>query len=217
MPGPGPRGEAPRGPSLGPGAIPAWIDGALRPVGEAEIHRRGLRHPAVSTFVTRGQRLLIRRRPLSTYLAPGLWTATCHAHPAWGEAPEDAAARHLAAELGLSRLALSHRGRVEYRADLAGGLHDHEVVEIFRAELDPHRRATPGGAAGRAPAEGPWRGRAEARAASGRAEPADAIWVGLEDLADEMLRRAERFAPWLRLAFAEHMALIFDDPSKAAP
>ena len=212
MRGPPPQGEVRRGRRPGAGAVPAWIDGVLRPADEIEVHRRGLRHKAVSVFVTSGRRVLIRRRPLSTYIAPGLWDASCHAHPAWDEAPEDAAARHLAAEFGLSGLDWSHRGRVEYRADLAGGLRDHEVVEVFRAEADHHRGAMRAGAMDPDPG-GP---AGLARMGGSRRDPADAIWIGLDDLADEMVRRAERFAPWLRLALAEHMAPIFVDPPEDA-
>ena len=34
--------------------IPAWRDGRLTPVDKLEVHRLGLRHPAVSVFVNAG-------------------------------------------------------------------------------------------------------------------------------------------------------------------
>ena len=37
-------------------SIPAWVDGRLAPVDKLAAHRLGLRHKAVSVFVTRGPR-----------------------------------------------------------------------------------------------------------------------------------------------------------------
>ena len=42
--------------------IPAWRDGRLVPVDKLEVHRLGLRHLAVSVFVTIGDEVLIQRR-----------------------------------------------------------------------------------------------------------------------------------------------------------
>ena len=183
-----------------PGApIPAWVDGALVPVTEFEVHRRGLRHQAVSVFVMRGARTLIRRRSLATYLAPGLWSNACHAHPAWGEAPEACAVRHLRADLGAGGLTLGRRGQAEYRADLGGGLSEHELVEVFRTELyaATHDRRTVGAAASR-------------RTLGGSTRALETLWIDLEDLAAEVTRRAERFTPWLHIALTEHLPLLLD-------
>jgi isopentenyl-diphosphate delta-isomerase len=177
--------------------IPAWVEGALAPVPELDVHRRGLRHQAVSVFLMREARTLICRRSLATYLAPGLWSAACHAHPAWGEDARACAVRHLEASLGAGRraweAALHHRGQAEYRADLGGGLSEHERVDVFRAEAPADLR--PMALAGSAPRRG----------GSG---PAEALWIDLDDLLAEALRRAERFTPWLRVALADHLPLI---------
>ncbi len=37
-----------------PDLIPAFVDGHLRPVEKLEVHQKGLRHLAISVFVTRG-------------------------------------------------------------------------------------------------------------------------------------------------------------------
>ena len=52
--------------------VPAWVNGMLRPVEKLEVHRRGLRHPAVSVFVIDGPRTLLQRRALGKYHTPGL-------------------------------------------------------------------------------------------------------------------------------------------------
>lgn len=114
--------------------IPAWLDGTLTPVDKLEVHRLGLRHPAVSVFVMDGSRTLLQRRALGKYHTPGLWANACCTHPHWGEAPIDCAARRLRQELGLSGLDLRPAGRIEYRADVGNGLTEHELVEVFVAE-----------------------------------------------------------------------------------
>ena len=81
--------------------IPAWVDGRLTPVDKLEVHRRGLRHPAVSVFVLDGERTLIQRRALGKYHTPGLWANACCTHPRLGEEPAACALRRLREELGI--------------------------------------------------------------------------------------------------------------------
>ena len=71
--------------------IPAWVEGVLQPVEKLAAHLDGLRHKAVSVFVTRGDQLLIQQRALGKYHTPGLWANTCCTHPHWGEADIDCA------------------------------------------------------------------------------------------------------------------------------
>ena len=68
-----------------PVMIPAWVDGTLMPVEKLEVHRRGLRHQAISVFVMDGDRVLLQQRALGKYHTPGLWANTCRTHPPWGE------------------------------------------------------------------------------------------------------------------------------------
>ena len=82
--------------------IPAWVDGKLAPVEKMSVHRRGLRHKAVSVFVTRGAEVLIQRRALDKYHSAGLWANTCCTHPHWGKSAASCARRRLAEELGLT-------------------------------------------------------------------------------------------------------------------
>jgi isopentenyl-diphosphate delta-isomerase len=79
--------------------------------------------------------VLIQRRALEKYHTPGLWANTCCTHPFWGEASLDCATRRLGEELGLIDVALEFRDTVEYRADVGGGLIEHEVVDIFVGEV----------------------------------------------------------------------------------
>jgi isopentenyl-diphosphate delta-isomerase len=166
--------------------IPAWVDGTLTPVEKIEVHRRGLRHLAVSVFVMAGEDVLLQKRAAGKYHTPGLWTNTCCTHPAWGEDSLACAIRRLDQELGIAGLAPLLRDRVEYRADVGGGMTEHEVVDIFVAEarrdlpLDPDP-----------------------------AEVAETRWINLYDLAAEAQRHPGRFTPWVRIYLSEHMDRIF--------
>jgi isopentenyl-diphosphate delta-isomerase len=166
--------------------IPAWVDGTLTPVDKLEVHQRGLRHKAVSVFVIDGEKVLIQQRAMGKYHTPGLWANTCCTHPQWGEPPADCATRRLREELGITGLYPNHRDRVEYRADVGGGLIEHEVVDIFIAYATPGMTLAP--------------------------DPSEVMataWVGLYDLAADTLRHPARYTPWLRIYMEKHKDAIF--------
>ena len=105
--------------------IPAWIDGKLQPFEKLAAHQQGVRHMAVSVFVMAEGKVLIQQRALGKYHTPGLWANTCCTHPIWDEDMTVCAVRRLDDELGIKGLAPVHRGEVEYRADVGGGLIEH--------------------------------------------------------------------------------------------
>lgn len=162
--------------------IPAWVDGALTPVGKLEVHERGLKHPAVSVVILSGDQMLIQRRALGKYHTPGLWANACCTHPNWGEDPEDCAKRRLMEELGVQDLNLRHMTQLEYRADVGGGLIEHEVVELFVAETS-----------------------LELTMDLNPEEVMDARWIGIEALHSEIATDPNAFTPWFRIYVAEHL------------
>jgi isopentenyl-diphosphate Delta-isomerase len=166
--------------------IPAWVDGSLMPVGKLAVHQQGLRHMAVSVFVMDGTRVLIQQRALGKYHTPGLWANTCCTHPRWDEDPAACARRRLREELGIEGLYPAFADRLEYRADVGGGLTEHEVVDVFVA---------------RAPAALPL--------APNPDEVMATRWVDLYDLSAELRRNPAPFTPWLRIYMTEHMERIF--------
>ncbi|MGR3502054.1 isopentenyl-diphosphate Delta-isomerase [Pseudaestuariivita sp.] len=165
--------------------IPAWVDGEITPVEKLEVHERGLRHKAVSVFVMDGDKVLLQRRALTKYHTPGLWANTCCTHPDFGEEPEECARRRLFEELGITGVRPVHRGQVEYRADVGGGLIEHEVVEIYRADA-----------------------RSDIEMTLNPDEVSDTRWVDLDTLGEEIAATPEVFTPWLRIYLAEHRGLI---------
>ncbi|PKP65257.1 MAG: isopentenyl-diphosphate delta-isomerase, partial [Alphaproteobacteria bacterium HGW-Alphaproteobacteria-8] len=126
-----------------------------------------------------GDALLIQRRALGKYHCGGLWANTCCSHPHWGEAPDAAAARRLREELGFST-PLAATGVSEYRADVGGGLIEHERVHMFRGVTNA----------------------ATLTLALDPAEVAETRWVTPEKLRAEMAAHPEAFTPWFRIYVA---------------
>ncbi|WP_372803939.1 isopentenyl-diphosphate Delta-isomerase [Loktanella salsilacus] len=166
--------------------IPAWVDGTLQPVDKLDAHVRGLRHKAVSVFVLRGDQILIQQRALGKYHTPGLWANTCCTHPHWDEDAATCAARRLTEELGITGLTLHHKGQIEYRADVGGGLIEHELVEVYLAHAPNDLHIAP--------------------------DPTEVMgtrWITLPDLTAQIAATPDAFTPWLRIYLAEHAAAIF--------
>lgn len=166
--------------------VPAWVDGTLTPVDKLDAHLLGLRHRAVSIFALDGDRILIQQRAAGKYHTPGLWANTCCTHPLWDEDPRDCAIRRLDEELGITGTNPLFRQQVEYRADVGGGMIEHEVVDIFVVEADATLSVTP------------------------NPEEVQAVrWVARDILEREVSKDPTRFTPWLRIYLAEYSATIF--------
>lgn len=166
--------------------IPAWVNGRLQPVEKLEAHVKGLRHKAVSVFVLRGDAILMQQRALGKYHTPGLWTNTCCTHPSWDEPAADCAARRLREELGIEGLQCEQRHHLEYRADVGGGLVEHEVVDVFVAETGPSLAVTP--------------------------NPDEVMavkWIPFDKLRAEVEAKPENYTPWLRIYLRDHAQHIF--------
>lgn len=167
-------------------SIPTWLDGALVPLPKIDVHRRGLRHMAVSVFLTDGDQTLLQQRALTKYHTPGLWANSCCTHPLWGEAAIDCAKRRVFEELGIEGIRPEPVGQIEYRADVGNGMIEHEVVDVFRAPLQ--------------------------RTAAVRPNPDEVLnwrWTSLDELFRDVAAAPERFTPWLKIYLSDHAAQIF--------
>ena len=172
--------------------IPTWVNGELTPVEKLEAHVKGLRHKAVSVFVLKGDAVLMQQRAMCKYHTPGLWANTCCTHPEWDEAPLDCAQRRLNEELGITGLTPKHRHHLEYRADVGGGLIEHEVVDVYVAEATDDMPLAP--------------------------NPDEVMaveWIGYEDLLRMIDDTPERFTPWARIYLQEHAQTIFGKMAEA--
>ncbi len=165
--------------------IPAWVDGQLAPVDKLAAHVQGLKHLAVSVFVINGDEILIQRRALNKYHTPGLWANTCCTHPLWQEASPDCARRRLQQELGVCGLDLQFRQQLEYRADVGGGMTEHEVVDVFLAHAGRDLELNPD-----------------------PEEVMDARWISYRALLAEIADAPVRFTPWLRIYLRDHAETI---------
>lgn len=157
------------------------VDAADRPIGTAgklAAHRAGRLHRAISVFVLNdGDELLLQRRAEGKYHSGGLWSNACCSHPRPGERTEDAARRRLMEELGFS-CPIEHAFGMVYRADVGGGLVEHEYDHIFLGRWNGSPRPDP-------------------------TEVADWKWVPLAALLDEVLRHPGRFTYWFRVALLQ--------------
>ena len=166
--------------------IPAWVNGTLVPVEKLEAHTRGLKHRAVSVFVLRGTEVLLQQRAAGKYHTPGLWANTCCTHPNWDEPPSICAERRLREELGVAGLALDHRHNLEYRAEVGNGMIEHEVVDVYLAQVRGPVSVSP------------------------NPDEVQAVrWIDYHDLLAEVQRHPARFTPWLRIYLAQYSNVIF--------
>ena len=166
--------------------IPAWVDGKLTPVEKLSAHLDGLRHRAVSVFLIHEDEILIQQRAAGKYHTPGLWANTCCTHPLWDEAPDVCAARRLNEELGITGVTPEWKGQIEYRAEVGGGMIEHEVVDLFLVKSDRRPLITL------------------------NPDEVDGVrWIGLKQLEQEVADHPEWFTPWLRIYLAEHKLSVF--------
>lgn len=168
--------------------IPAWVAGRLKPVEKLAVHQQGLRHKAVSVFVMCGDHILLQQRALTKYHSAGQWANTCCTHPRWHEPASTCARRRLQEELGINGLAVLPAGQVEYRAEVTGGLVEHEVVEVFMAHTAIRSVLFPD-----------------------PEEVADTAWMTLAELDAAIAADPDRFTPWLRIYLAEHRDRLFGE------
>jgi isopentenyl-diphosphate delta-isomerase len=148
-----------------------------------EVHRRGLKHRALSVLVRdpAGNMLVHRRNP-AKYHSGGLWTNACCSHPRPDEAPAEAAYRRLAEEMGV-RCEVKPLFTARYRAAVSNGYIEDEVVHAFGGTY-----------------EGP--------VAPDPSEVSEWKWMSFEALADDIVRRPELYTVWLRHYFREHYDAI---------
>ncbi len=97
----------------------------------SEVHRLGLRHRAVHILVCNRQgEVFLQKRSMSKDTHPGTWDSSAAGHLEAGEGYDEAAARELQEELGLSP-----GGLLQYLFKLdASPATDEEFLQVYRIE-----------------------------------------------------------------------------------
>ena len=165
-------------------------DEVLGQMEKLAAHRQGLLHRAFSVFIFHSNgSLLLQQRAATKYHSGGLWTNTCCGHPRPNETVGDAAARRLWEEMRIDPV-LTPQFTFTYRAELNGGLVEHELDHVYFGNHD--------GGADPDPLEAE-----ECRYAS----PAD--------IDSELKDHPERYTAWFKLCWDEvkqYVALIDRSP-----
>lgn len=148
-----------------------------------EVHRRGLKHRALSVLVRdRIGNMLVHRRNPAKYHSGGLWTNACCSHPRPDEPSAKAAHRRLAEEMGV-RCEVEPLFTARYRAAVSNGYIEDEVVHAFGGTY-----------------EGP--------VAPDPAEVSEWKWMPFTALADDLVRQPDLYTIWFRHYLREHYDVI---------
>jgi isopentenyl-diphosphate Delta-isomerase len=151
-------------------------DSVIGRMEKEKAHREGKLHRAISVclFDKKG-RWLLQRRSLTKYHSPGKWANACCGHPRWDEEPVLAASRRLFEELGII-CPLSFCVSMVYRADVGGGMVEHEFDHIFTGTFDGPVVPNPD-------------------------EVAEVSWWTTDEIKKSLARAPQFFSPWFPLIF----------------
>lgn len=169
--------------------IPAWDQGVLKPLEKLDVHKRGLRHKAVSVFLISNDSVLLQKRASTKYHTPGLWANTCCTHPSWLEDPIDCAHRRLKEELGVDVSELVYKNKIDYKADVGNGLIENETVDVFVGSVTTKEKL---------------------KMRLNENEVSEVKWVSFETLKKEISLSPSGFTPWLRIYIQDHFDQIIN-------
>ncbi len=148
----------------------------------------GILHRAFSAFIFNRQgHLLLQRRGASKRLWPKFWSNSCCSHPRVGETMEEAVARRLSQELGLSAN-LDYLYRFQYQARYSDVGSENELCCVYLGVTDtePTINAT---------------------------EIEAYRWLSVAELEAQLKDRPESFTPWFKM---EWQTLRTQYPTKLA-
>jgi isopentenyl-diphosphate Delta-isomerase len=153
------------------------LDRSIGTLEKQRAHVEGRLHRALSVLVfnARGETLM-QRRAAGKYHSGGRWTNACCSHPRPDEAVDAAARRRLREEMGIEA-EVEPVFEFTYRADVGGGLVEHEYDHVFVARWEGEPTPDPDEADG-------WR------------------WWPAAELADAAATEPERFTPWFLMIIA---------------
>ncbi len=150
------------------------FDEQVGTMGKAQAHREGRLHRAFSVFLYHGNEMLIQQRALHKYHSGGLWANSCCSHPREGETLDDAVRRRLKQELGVS-CECEELFSFVYRHRFHASLYEYEYDHVFVGEYYGDPMPDPD-------------------------EAVDVRWVDVDELAEELVVRPERYCVWFQTA-----------------
>ena len=135
-------------------------------------------HRAFSIFIfnSKGE-LLLQQRALTKYHSPGLWTNTCCSHPRQGETLENATARRLMEEMGIT-CEMHEVFTFIYKAPVGLGLTEHEFDHV-------------------------WFGQSDAIPTINTDEVASYRYMSLDDIAADMHAHPDLYTEWFKISFEQ--------------
>ncbi len=143
-----------------------------------EAHINPELHRAFSVFIfNSNNELMIQQRALSKYHSPGLWTNTCCSHPRKDEVTSDAAHRRMMEEMGFD-CDFEEVFSFIYKADVGGGLTEHEFDHVFIGRSDSNPKINP-------------------------EEVNDWKYMSMDSIKKDMETNPENYTVWFRIAFDE--------------
>lgn len=148
-------------------------------------HQLGKLHRAFSVFIFNAKgELLIQQRAAHKYHSAGQWANSCCSHPAPNEDTMVAAKRRLMEELGFTTNLLPV-GHLVYRAQVNGGLTEHEYDHLFIGNYDDIVIPNPD-------------------------EVSATRWIHPSDLQEEVKNNPNQFTPWFKLIINQYPLLKFN-------
>jgi isopentenyl-diphosphate Delta-isomerase len=146
-----------------------------------DVHRRGLKHRAVSVLVRDAKgRMLLQQRAAGKYHSQGLWANACCSHPRPGESNHNAASRRLMEEMGIDCDDLAELFVARYRAQVSNELTEDEVVHVFGGTFET------------------------GAVAPDSDEVSDWKWMDYAELKADIAAHPERYSVWLKHYLQKH-------------
>lgn len=144
-----------------------------------QAHINGLLHRAFSIFLfnQKGE-MLLQKRSSKKYHSPNQWTNAVCSHPRNDENYVDGANRRLKEELGIETQ-LTEKFNFIYKADVGGGLWEHELDHVFTGTYDADFHLN-------------------------KDEVEEVRYISMEDLNREMSENPEHFTEWFKIILEEY-------------
>lgn len=144
-----------------------------------QAHVNGLLHRAFSVFLFNAKgEMLLQKRAAGKYHSPNRWTNAVCSHPRDGESYLEAAKRRMKEELGIEA-ELTEKFSFIYKANVGGGLWEHELDHVFVGTYDDEFKLNPN-------------------------EVAEVRYISMAELDKEISRNPEHFTEWFKIILEEY-------------